>query len=111
MVSKSIPERSAPHVGMGRLSKSARLLRRNCRIQGGSPFISEICSTIFLLSPRSDLNVYFSAMWNPAEYVCCCVLSTLVLIRIYSVSYDVRSGNLSFLFLFPFPLAHSLSDG
>ena len=45
-----------PHSGIGLELKISRLLRRNSRIQAGSPFISEISSTICRSSPLRALN-------------------------------------------------------
>ena len=51
MSSKSIPERSAPHHGIGRCSKCFSDFRRYFRIQSGSLFRAEISSTTCAFRP------------------------------------------------------------
>ena len=56
MLSKSIPERSPPHGGIGRALKYSYDLRRNLRIHSGSFLCSEIAATIASFRPRPDLK-------------------------------------------------------
>ena len=52
MESKSIPDRSAPHVGMGLRSKSFRPFRRRSSIHCGSFLRALMLRTTASLSPR-----------------------------------------------------------
>ena len=56
MSSKSMPERSAPHQGIGRFSKCFSDFRRNFRIQSGSSLSAEISSTTAADSPFFGSN-------------------------------------------------------
>ena len=55
MLSKSMPERSAPQVGMGLRSKYFRPLRRRSSIHSGSFFLAEMSRTTSSLMPRRAL--------------------------------------------------------
>ncbi len=55
MLSKSMPDRSEPQVGMGLRSKSFRPLRRRSSIHCGSDFLDEMSRTTASLRPRLAL--------------------------------------------------------
>ncbi len=52
ILSKSMPERSAPQVGIGFLSNSRSALRRSLSIHSGSFFIAEMSRTTSSERPR-----------------------------------------------------------
>ena len=52
MFSKSMPDRSEPHVGIGLRWKSLRPLRRRSSIHCGSLFFAEMSRTTSSLRPR-----------------------------------------------------------
>ena len=52
MLSKSIPDRSPPHVGMGFFVNSFRPLSRRASIHSGSSFFAEMSRTTSSLMPR-----------------------------------------------------------
>lgn len=52
MLSKSMPERSEPQVGIGFLPKSFRPLRRRLSIHSDSDFFAEMSRTTSSLRPR-----------------------------------------------------------
>ncbi len=64
MLSKSMPERSAPHQGMGRASKCFRAFSRYFRIQSGSDFRAEISSTTAADRPRLGVKTEWSASFQ-----------------------------------------------
>ena len=55
MLSKSMPPRSEPHVGMGLRPKSLRPFRRRSSIHWGSLFFEEMSRTTASLRPRVAL--------------------------------------------------------
>ena len=55
MLSKSMPERSAPQLGIGRARKSSSAWWRIARIQSGSDLWSEMTSTSSCESPFGAL--------------------------------------------------------
>jgi len=65
MFSKSITERSAPHVGIGFLRKISSERRRMFNIHSGSCFIHEISFTISGFRPRLALKTYSSGTKKP----------------------------------------------
>ncbi len=65
MLSKSIPERSAPQLGMGRLKKWARALSRNLSIHSGSFLWAEMAVTTSGERPFSVRKTETSSSWKP----------------------------------------------
>ncbi len=65
MSSKSISDRSAPHHGIGRARKCFSALRRNRRIQSGSPLIAEISSTTSSDRPFLGWKTYSTSSLQP----------------------------------------------
>ena len=68
MFSKSIPERSAPQVGMGFLRNIERPLRRFFSIHSGSLFSAEMFSTTSSLRPRRAVAPAASESDQPNSY-------------------------------------------
>src|SRR6476619_2318378 len=68
MLSKSIPDRSAPHHGMGRCSKCFRAFSRRLRIQSDSDFRAEISSTTASDSPRLGSKTEFDPSFQSNRY-------------------------------------------
>src|SRR6266566_7831930 len=68
MLSKSIPERSAPHHGIGRCSKCFRAFSRRLRIQSGSDLRAEISSTTASDSPRLGSKTEFDSSFQSNRY-------------------------------------------
>src|SRR5215212_3954460 len=65
---KSMSDRSAPHHGIGRISKYRRLLSRIFRIHSGSFFSAEISSTTSVESPRLGVKIEWSASFQSKRY-------------------------------------------
>ena len=65
MVSKSMPERSAPQVGIGLRSKSRSALSRSLSIHSGSPFLPEMSRTTSSERPRRALAPAASGSAQP----------------------------------------------
>ncbi len=65
ILSKSIPDRSAPQVGMGLRPKSFRPLSRSCVIHSGSLFLAEMPRTTASDSPRWAVAAYASVSDQP----------------------------------------------
>ena len=60
---------SANHFAMGLRSKVCNERRRNLRIQSGSPFHHEICSTTPSFRPFSGANAYSTLSLQPSWYL------------------------------------------
>ena len=65
MLSKSIPERSAPQLGIGRLKKWSSALSRNLSIHSGSCLWSEMAATTSGEIPFSVRKTETSTSWKP----------------------------------------------
>ena len=68
MLSKSMPDRSEPQVGIGLRSKSLRPFRRRSSIHCGSLFFAEMSRTTSSLRPRLAAGAGVVAV-GPAELV------------------------------------------
>ena len=68
MSSKSIPDRSAPHHGIGRASKCRSAFRRALRIQSGSDLREEISSTTAAERPFFGVKMEWSGSLQPKRY-------------------------------------------
>lgn len=69
MLSKSIPDRSAPHDGIGLRSKSFRPFSRRSSIHSGSFFSVEMPCTTSVLRPRFATEPAASLSDQPNLYV------------------------------------------
>ncbi len=65
MLSKSIPDRSAPQFGIGLRSNSLSAFRRVSRIHSGSDFFAEMSLTTSSFSPRRALAPAVSGSAQP----------------------------------------------
>jgi len=65
MLSKSIPDRSAPHAGIGLRWNSRSPLRRSSSIQAGSFFLAEMSRTTSSFRPRRALAPAVSRSAQP----------------------------------------------
>jgi hypothetical protein len=65
MLSKSMPDRSAPQFGMGLRSKSRRAFSRASSIHSGSFFFAEMSRTTSSLSPRRAASPAVSGSAQP----------------------------------------------
>jgi hypothetical protein len=65
MLSKSMPDRSEPQVGIGFLPKSRSPLRRRLSIHSGSDFFAEMSRTTASESPRLALAPAMSESAQP----------------------------------------------
>src|SRR2546427_1621929 len=94
---KSISATFPPQRGSGFRWNSWSDLRRNSRIQAGSPFISEIWATTSLSRPLRDLKIGLMSSWKPnfslypsrMSSVCCCVMTVAPSSRAPSRGLDV----------------------
>src|SRR5213595_1660511 len=68
MLSKSMAERSAPHVGIGFLKNSFKPLRRCSSIHSGSFFFAEMSRTTSSLMPRRADSPAMSESAQPNLY-------------------------------------------
>src|SRR6478609_3593981 len=68
MLSKSIPDRSEPQLGIGFLSKIDSALTRRCSIQSGSLFFAEMSRTTASDNPRCALAPATSESAQPKPY-------------------------------------------
>jgi hypothetical protein len=68
MLSKWMPDRSEPHVGIGFFSKSFRPLRRRSSIHSGSFLSAEMLRTTASLRPRCAVAPAMSGSAQPKSY-------------------------------------------
>src|SRR5919197_2313196 len=68
MFEKSIRERSAPHVGMGRSAKWRYAFTRNSVIHSGSRLCAEISRTISSSRPLRVRKIGSNSSWKPNRY-------------------------------------------